>query len=192
MACFRTQGKTWFGNVVHTALTSVYVYIPLSVHVCVCMFVSTRVYSLCVYICMWIICHTYPHYYMCAYVCMYPWVYIYHICVRAQSLSHVWLFATPWTVARQALLSMGFSRQEHWRGLPFPFQGIFSTYMYVYLYDIYSHTSICVHVYFIYSHTMHVLYTPLVGIYIRLTNTDFSCEMKLKDTFNLIKVKSWN
>ena len=30
------------------------------------------------------------------------------------------LFATPWTVAHQALLSMGFSRQEYWSGLPFP------------------------------------------------------------------------
>ena len=30
------------------------------------------------------------------------------------------LFATPWTVARQAPLSMGFSRQEYWRGLPLP------------------------------------------------------------------------
>ena len=28
--------------------------------------------------------------------------------------------ATPWTVARQAPLSMEFSRQEHWSGLPFP------------------------------------------------------------------------
>ena len=28
-------------------------------------------------------------------------------------------FATPWTVAHQALLSMGFSRQEYWSGLPF-------------------------------------------------------------------------
>ena len=34
-------------------------------------------------------------------------------------LSHVLLFATPWTVARQAPLSMGFPRQEYWRGLPF-------------------------------------------------------------------------
>ena len=37
-----------------------------------------------------------------------------------QSLSRVRLFVTPWTVARQALLSMGFSRQEHWSGLPCP------------------------------------------------------------------------
>ena len=32
--------------------------------------------------------------------------------LRTQSLSHVWLFATPWTIARQARLSMGFPRQE--------------------------------------------------------------------------------
>ena len=35
-------------------------------------------------------------------------------------LGCVQLFATPWTVARQAPLSMEFSRQEHWSGLPFP------------------------------------------------------------------------
>ena len=35
-------------------------------------------------------------------------------------LSHVRLFATSWTVAHQALLSMEFSRQEYWSGLPFP------------------------------------------------------------------------
>ena len=32
-------------------------------------------------------------------------------------------FATPWTVARQAPLSMGLSQQEHWSGLPFPSPG---------------------------------------------------------------------
>ena len=35
-------------------------------------------------------------------------------------LSCVWFFATPWTIAHQAPLSMGFPRQEYWRGLPFP------------------------------------------------------------------------
>ena len=39
----------------------------------------------------------------------------------------VQLFATPWTVARQAPLSMEFSRQEYWSGLPFLLQGIFPT-----------------------------------------------------------------
>ena len=35
-------------------------------------------------------------------------------------LTCVRLFVTPWTVARQASVSMEFSRQEHWSGLPFP------------------------------------------------------------------------
>ena len=40
-----------------------------------------------------------------------------------KSLSRVWLFVTPWTVAYQALPSMRFSRQEYWSGLPFPSPG---------------------------------------------------------------------
>ena len=40
-----------------------------------------------------------------------------------KSLSHVRLFATPWTVAYEALPSMGFSRQEYRSGLPFPSPG---------------------------------------------------------------------
>ena len=38
-------------------------------------------------------------------------------------LSLVRLFATPWTAVYQAPLSMGFSKQEYWSGLPFPFPG---------------------------------------------------------------------
>ena len=38
-------------------------------------------------------------------------------------LSHVQLFATPWTAAHQVPLSMGFSRQEYWSGLPSPSAG---------------------------------------------------------------------
>ena len=38
-------------------------------------------------------------------------------------LNHVWLFATPWTVACQAPLSIEFSRQEYWSGLPLPSPG---------------------------------------------------------------------
>ena len=42
-------------------------------------------------------------------------------CIQALShFSHVRLFSTLWTVARQALLSMGFSRWEYWSGLPWP------------------------------------------------------------------------
>ena len=42
-------------------------------------------------------------------------------------LSHVRLFATLWTVACQAPLLIGFSRQEYWSGLPCPPPGIFPT-----------------------------------------------------------------
>ena len=44
-----------------------------------------------------------------------------NVCVLL--LSHVWLFVTPWTIARQATLSMAFPRQEYWSGLLFPFPG---------------------------------------------------------------------
>ena len=43
--------------------------------------------------------------------------------MKVKSLSRVPLFATPWTVAYQAPLSLGFSRQECWSGLPFPSLG---------------------------------------------------------------------
>ena len=41
-------------------------------------------------------------------------------CLCASGFHHVQLFATPWTVACQGPLSMGFSRQEYWSGLPCP------------------------------------------------------------------------
>ena len=40
--------------------------------------------------------------------------------MKVKSLSRVWLFATPWAAAYQAPLSMGFSRQEYWSGVPLP------------------------------------------------------------------------
>ena len=43
--------------------------------------------------------------------------------VKVKLLSHIRLFATPWTIAYQAPPSMGFSRQEYWSGLPFPSPG---------------------------------------------------------------------
>ena len=43
--------------------------------------------------------------------------------VECRSLSHVQVFVAPWTVAGQAPLSMEFSRQEYWSGLPFPSAG---------------------------------------------------------------------
>ena len=40
--------------------------------------------------------------------------------IHVKSLNHVQLFATPWTVARQAPVSIGFPRQEYWSGWPCP------------------------------------------------------------------------
>ena len=59
---------------------------------------------------------------MCVCVCVCVYIYIY-ICVCMCVLSrfsHVRLFATPWTVAHQVPLCMGFSRQKYWSGLPCP------------------------------------------------------------------------
>ena len=42
-----------------------------------------------------------------------------HVCM----LSRIQLFVTLWTIAHQASLSMGFSRQEYWSELPFPLSG---------------------------------------------------------------------
>ena len=49
-------------------------------------------------------------------------IYLCAVCV--QSLSRVWISATPWTVAHQAPLSVGFSRQEYRSGWPFPTPGV--------------------------------------------------------------------
>ena len=45
--------------------------------------------------------------------------------VKVKSLSRVRLLATPWTAAHQAPLSMGFSRQEYWSGVPLPSPGAY-------------------------------------------------------------------
>ena len=45
------------------------------------------------------------------------------VCACVRTLSRVQLFGTPWTVACQAPLSMGFSRQEYWSRLPIPTPG---------------------------------------------------------------------
>ena len=60
--------------------------------------------------------------YMCVYIHIYIYTRVYtYTCVCVCSVaSHVHLFATPWTVACQAPLSMGFARQEYWSGLSCP------------------------------------------------------------------------
>ena len=49
--------------------------------------------------------------------------------VKVKSLSHVQFFATPWTAAYQAPLSMGVSRQEYWSGVPLPSPAIDNRYV---------------------------------------------------------------
>ena len=54
-----------------------------------------------------------------------PWMFISLRACMLHCVSRVSLFETLWTIAHQTLLSMGFSRQEYWSGLPCPTQGIF-------------------------------------------------------------------
>ena len=76
---------------------------------CVCVYVCVRVcVRVCVCACMCV----------CVYVCAQSCA-----CACMYVPSRVRLFVTPWTVARQAPPSMGFSRQEYWSGLPFPSPG---------------------------------------------------------------------
>ena len=46
--------------------------------------------------------------------------FLYLLAFVLSRFTRVWLFGTSWTVAHQALVSRGFSRQEYWSGLPFP------------------------------------------------------------------------
>ena len=59
----------------------------------------------------------YSYTYISIYICIYVYTYIY-VCVHAMSLQLCPTLVTLWTVAHQAPLSMGFSRQEHWSGFP--------------------------------------------------------------------------
>ena len=56
---------------------------------------------------------------MCVYTCMYAYMLLLLFSHEVVSNFSV----TPWTVVHQAPLSMGFSRQEYWSGLPFPSPG---------------------------------------------------------------------
>ena len=51
------------------------------------------------------------------------WIYLHPHSIATWVLSHVWLFMTPWTVAHQTPLSMGFPRQEYWSRMPLPLPG---------------------------------------------------------------------
>ena len=59
---------------------------------------------------------------VCVSVCVYVCVCV-CLCVCSKLLSCAQFFVTPWTVAHHRLLSVEFSRQEYWDGLPFPTPG---------------------------------------------------------------------
>ena len=71
---------------------------------------------------MFVYTHTYT--YICVYTCTYIYIYVcVCVCVGMRvcaKLLQYWFFETPWTVACQASLSTGFSRQEYWSELPCP------------------------------------------------------------------------
>ena len=71
-----------------------------------------------------IIPHNIPLYKMLYYTYIYnTHTHIYSIRYKKRfvcTLSHTWLFATPWTVAFQAPLSIGYPREEYWSELPLP------------------------------------------------------------------------
>ena len=81
------------------------------------------------YNCMCIYIHICIYIYMCVFIyihiCIYIHIHIYVIIV--QSLSHIQLFMTPWTIAHHAPLPMELSRQVYWNGSRSLLQGIFLT-----------------------------------------------------------------
>ena len=66
--------------------------------------------------------HPPPHLYRRILGLWHPYAWM--LCMLSH-FSHVWLFATPWTAAHQALLSIGLSREEYWSGLLCPPPGDF-------------------------------------------------------------------
>ena len=93
-------------------------YLQIYVYMYVCVYIYC-IYSTCtiyiVYILVYI--HTHTH----TYTHMYK--YTFFQCV----LSRVQFFVTLWTIAHQAPLSLGFSRQRYWSGLPFPTPDIYTS-----------------------------------------------------------------
>ena len=115
---------------------------------------------------------------MCVCVCVYIYIYIYvyiyiYIYTYNHRCSHVQLFAMLWTVALQAPLPMGFSRQEYWSVL---------LYMYIYIYICvcvcaYMYIYICSYISMnIVGDTSNLLWvwSITLGVFFRKSNY-FSC-----------------
>ena len=78
--------------------------------------------------------------------------------VKVKSLSRVRLFATPWTAAYQAPLSMGFSRQEYWSGVPLPSPWIWTrSYQLILLSHLFSFIRLCRYIIILFVHVLALL-----------------------------------
>ena len=108
--------------------------------VVVCWYIHTYVHTCAQWACIYMHVHIFTHVYTEDHRCVCTGVYVhtlyiyyiytvFYLCVSMyvycllSHFSHVQLFVMLWTVAHQAPLSMGFSRQERWSGLPFPSPG---------------------------------------------------------------------
>ena len=102
-------------NIYYIYLLCVYICVCVCVCVCVCIYI----YIMCV--CVYVLPHWFQFFvgfdfFVQGFIYIYIYIYIYSCyLVIVMSAS----FATPWTLAHQASLSMGFPRQEYWSGLSF-------------------------------------------------------------------------
>ena len=87
--------------------------------------------------------------------------------MKVKSLSRVRLLATPWTAAYQAPLSIGFSRQEYWTGVPLP------SPIYTLVYDIYLSLS-------------NVLHSVIGSRFIHLIRTDSDVLLFLAEKYSIV------
>ena len=97
-------------NTYNTHIICTYVYINMYTYTFYEIYMIMYIHMKRIYL------YTYTHIYTYTYVCNYIHI---STCQLPSHFSCVRLCATPWTAAYQASLSMGFSRQEHWSGLPF-------------------------------------------------------------------------
>ena len=97
----------------------IYTYINIHIHIHTYIYIYTHIHT-------YIHTHTHIHTYMYTYTHIHTHTHTQcYIAVVCAALSHVWLFATPWTVAYQPAPSLEFSRWEYQSGLPLPTPGIF-------------------------------------------------------------------
>ena len=110
------------------SMSYVFFSVPPYFHAFCCIFLVCHFCIFCILFCIFY--YIFFSYYFTIYFLVFSLRIIINILMYSlvlifffKSLSRLRLFATPWTVAHQAPPSMGFSRQEYWRGLPFPSPG---------------------------------------------------------------------